>query len=78
MGVIASKNVGSVSVSYDTNAGIVKDAGHWNLTAFGTRFIWLANMVGTGGIEIGSLGNAIDMNISTTGITSAGFGWPVF
>ena len=40
-GVASSKSVKSVSVSYDTSIGTVADAGHWNLTVYGTRLLWL-------------------------------------
>lgn len=49
----ASKSVGPVSASYDTNAGIVKDAGHWNLTTYGTRFLSLVNVFGAGPVQVG-------------------------
>lgn len=48
-GPVASKGVGPVSIGYDTTAGLELDAGHWNLTVYGTRFINLARMVGSGG-----------------------------
>jgi hypothetical protein len=51
-GVTASKSVGPVSVSYNTDAGMELDAGHWNLTTYGTRFISLARMVGSGGFQV--------------------------
>ena len=50
-GPVASKGVDKVNVSYDTTAGLLTDAGHWNLTNYGTRFLDLARMVGTGGIQ---------------------------
>lgn len=46
-GVISSESVGPASAGYDTSAGLELDAGHWNLTVYGTRFVRLANMVGT-------------------------------
>lgn len=51
-GPVASKSVGSVSISYDASAGIELDAGHWNLTTYGTRFIKLARMMGAGGLQL--------------------------
>lgn len=51
-GPTSSKTVDKVSVSYDTNAGIVKDAGHWNLTTYGTRYMGLVNMIGAGGMQV--------------------------
>lgn len=51
-GLVASKSVDKVAVSYDTTSGIEPGAGHWNLTTYGTRFIWLANMMGAGGMQL--------------------------
>jgi|SRR5580693_5184515 len=52
-GAISSDSVGSVSRSYDTAAGLEPEAGHWNLTNYGTRFVRLANAVGAGPITVG-------------------------
>ena len=38
-GAVASKSVGSVSVSYDTGTGAETDAGFWNSTGYG-RLYW--------------------------------------
>lgn len=51
-GAMSSKAVGPVSAGYDTQAGLELDAGHWNLTTYGTRFLRLARMVGSGGIQV--------------------------
>ena len=51
-GITSSKSVGDVSVSYDTQAGIEKEAGHWNLTTYGRQFIQLARIVGSGGKQL--------------------------
>lgn len=56
-GPVSSKGVGPASVSYDTSAGIETDAGHWNLTVYGTRFISMALMLGTAPIYVGPGGN---------------------
>ena len=53
-GVINSESAGAVTVSYDTEPALEKDAGHWNLTKFGTRFIKLARQAGAGPIYVGS------------------------
>lgn len=50
-GVISGESAGSVSVNYDTQAAIEPNAGHWNLTSYGTTFIRLARMVGMGGYQ---------------------------
>ena len=51
-GPVSSKTVGPVTQAYDTTAGIELDAGHWNLTTFGTRFINLVRMFGAGPIQV--------------------------
>jgi hypothetical protein len=55
-GPISAKSVDKASVNYDTNAGLEQDAGHWNLTTYGTRFIKLARMAGAGPVQIGANG----------------------
>lgn len=52
-GVIASKGVDKVNISYDTASGVEEGAGHWNLTNYGSRFVRLTRMFGAGGIQIG-------------------------
>lgn len=51
-GPASSKSVAGVSISYDTQAGIETDAGHWNLTTYGTRFIRLLRQMGMGPVQI--------------------------
>ena len=51
-GAVSGKTVGPVGVTYDTSAGLEIDAGHWNLTIYGTRFINLAKMIGAGGLQV--------------------------
>lgn len=53
VGPVNSKSVGPVSVGYDTSAGIVPEAGHWNLTTYGTRLLALLNMAGAGPVYVG-------------------------
>ena len=53
VGVLSSKSVGGVSISYDTASGVEKDAGHWNLTIYGTRLKRLINVLGAGPIQVG-------------------------
>jgi Protein of unknown function (DUF4054) len=52
-GAISSENAGDVSVNYDTQNTLEVDAGHWNLTMFGTRFIRWAKMAGAGPVQVG-------------------------
>ena len=53
VGPLNSKSIDKVSVSYDVGSGIELDAGHWNLTVYGTRFIRIARMMGAGPLQIG-------------------------
>lgn len=53
VGPMNSKSVDKVSIGYDTGAGIEANAGHWNLTVYGTRFIRLVKMFGAGPIQVG-------------------------
>jgi len=55
-GVISAESAGAVSVSYDTQPSLVLEAGHWNLTVYGTRFMNLVKMVGAGPVQIGPCG----------------------
>jgi hypothetical protein len=51
-GAIASKSVDKVSVSYDTSGSMEKDAGHWNMTAYGLRFAQLTRYFGAGPVQL--------------------------
>jgi Protein of unknown function (DUF4054) len=61
-GPVSSKGAGAVSVSYDTTAGIVADAGHWNLTTYGIRFISMLLLLGAAPIQIGPHGDPNPLN----------------
>lgn len=52
-GPVSSESVGGVSRSYDTSAGLMLDAGPWNLTVYGTRFLFMARLMGKGPVQIG-------------------------
>lgn len=52
-GPVSSKSVDKVSVSYDTGAGTEAGAGHWNLTNYGTRFMYMVRIFGAGVIQLG-------------------------
>lgn len=70
-GVISSEQA-EISASYDTAAATVKDAGHWNLTTYGTQFQELANLIGMGPIQVSPnwwQNNGIQVNA---------LGWPWF
>lgn len=53
-GVVQSSSVDKVSVSYSADAGLEPDAGHWNLTIYGRRFIRLLRMAGAGPYQVGA------------------------
>ncbi|MCP9270153.1 DUF4054 domain-containing protein [Xenorhabdus sp. XENO-1] len=51
-GIVSSKSVDKVSVSYDTSGVINPDAGFWNNTAYGREFYWWWSMFGAGGRQL--------------------------
>lgn len=51
-GIISSKSVGDVSVSYDTGAAMEPNAGHWNATTYGRQYIQLARLMGGGCVQL--------------------------
>lgn len=51
-GAAASKAVGAVNVSYDTNTTSEKDAGFWNLTSYGKQFYRLMMIFGAGCVQL--------------------------
>lgn len=55
-GLISGEGAGQVNVSYDTTGAIELDAGHWNLTTYGIRFIGTARMLGAQPTQIGPSG----------------------
>lgn len=48
----SQKAVDKVSASFDTQASIELDGGHWNLTVYGTRFLRLVRMMGAGATQV--------------------------
>lgn len=46
-GPTASKSVGQVSISYATSEAAEPNAGHWNLTTYGQRFVRLLRQFGS-------------------------------
>jgi hypothetical protein len=56
IGPANSKSVDKVSIGFDIQAGINPGASHWNLTNFGTRFVWMMRMFGAGPVQIGAGG----------------------
>ena len=52
MGLVASKSVNGVSISYNNSLAVMQGGGHWNLTSYGLRFLYFAQMVGSGPVQI--------------------------
>ncbi|WP_066922895.1 DUF4054 domain-containing protein [Methylobacterium sp. CCH5-D2] len=52
VGVVASKSIDKLSVSYDTGAGTIAGAGNWNTTPYGVQFYQLMRMFGAGGAQL--------------------------
>jgi hypothetical protein len=52
-GMVSSESADKGSISYDTGSSSQKEAGHWNLTIYGTRLIRLIRMFGAGPVQIG-------------------------
>lgn len=75
--LVNSKQVDKLSVGYDTSAGLIPDAGNFNLTTYGTRFWFLMNMAGMGGTQLGA--GVAGLPLGTVGIVVGGPlgpGWP--
>lgn len=53
IGVITSKSIGGVSVSFDVSQIVDQKSGFWGQTQYGLRFIRLARLRGMGPIQIG-------------------------
>ncbi|MGA4275581.1 DUF4054 domain-containing protein [Ralstonia nicotianae] len=51
-GPTTSKSVDKVSMSYDSGAATLTDAGFWNLTTYGVRFLTIARCMGAGGLQL--------------------------
>lgn len=47
-GLVSSKAVGSVNISYDNASSIIPSAGHWNQTIYGRQYIQLVRLMGHG------------------------------
>ena len=61
-GLVSSKSVGGVSISYDVGSTTVKDGDNFNSTTYGVAFLHRARLVGSGGVQItgGSEGFGLD------------------
>jgi hypothetical protein len=52
VGQVTSKSVDKISVSYDTAAVSLADAGHYNASSYGVQLLQLARMIGAGGFQL--------------------------
>lgn len=52
-GPVASKGAGPLSISWDTSSAAEENAGHYNDSTYGQRFIRLARLLGAGGLQLG-------------------------
>lgn len=51
-GVVASKSVDKLSVSYDNSSTLNADAGFWNFSRYGAEFYQMLMLFGYGGIQL--------------------------
>ena len=47
-----AKSVDKVAASYDTSAVSLTDAGFWNSSMYGIRFLQMARLMGAGGLQL--------------------------
>lgn len=52
-GPVSSESAGQVSINYDTASAVEENAGHWNTTVYGKRFIRMCRLFGMGPITVG-------------------------
>lgn len=52
LGLVTSHSVGPVSESMDTQSSMEEGGGNYNLTTYGTTFLRLSRIVGSGGVQI--------------------------
>ena len=72
VGMVNNKSVDKVSIGYDTSSTALENAGDWNLTIYGMRFIKMARRMGAGGLQLGVPG---PMELSLSALSS-GNAWP--
>lgn len=51
-GIANTKTVGSGTIGFDASTTTEKDAGYWNLTTYGKKYIHLARMFGVGAVQL--------------------------
>ena len=58
-GIVQSKSVAKVSVSYDTTSASEDGAGFWNLTVYGQEWFRTSRMVGAGPLQVAGSEDAV-------------------
>jgi len=53
VGMLSGKSAGPLSINWDTGSAAELNAGHWNETTYGQRYIRLARQLATVGIQLG-------------------------
>lgn len=61
-GVVSETVTGQVTVNYDVAASTELDAGHWNMTTYGTRFVQMLRLIGAAPSQISPAGPCIPNN----------------
>lgn len=67
-GPITSASVDKVSYSRDGSSAMEPDAGHWNLTIYGLRYVRLVKMIGAGPVYVGPTMPAGNGSIAWPGV----------
>ncbi len=66
VGPVNNKSVDKVSVGLDTGVGTEEGGGNWNLTTYGTRYLRLAKMIGSGPLLVGCFGYGNQFGLSAS------------
>lgn len=74
-GLMSSKSVSKVSVSYDQSSTAIEGGGPWNYTVYGQQFLWWASLAGTGGYETLAVANDGQVGIVHTWARGVMLGW---
>lgn len=70
-GIVQSKSINGVSVSYNTSMSFLQGAGDWNLSVYGVRFIGFARMFGSGGVLVVGSDAALISEAQLVGATTS-------
>ena len=55
-GVMSAEGGDKLNASYDVTAATIKDKSFWNLTTYGIRYMYYADLAGIGPLQIGPAG----------------------